>query len=132
MKRHIHLALLMTAMAFPAFAQDSDGFVPTSTETHMTQTDGKQIYDAICAGCHMPDGKGAVGAGHYPALSGNANLEAADYPIFVIIHGLKDMPPLGGIMDDAQIAAVVNYIRHDLGNSFEGDTTAEDVKAARE
>ena len=35
------------------------------------------------------------------------------------------------MMDDAQIAAVVNYIRHDLGNNFEGDTTAEDVAAAR-
>ena len=74
---------------------------------------------------------GAIGAGAYPALAGNANLETPDYPIYLIINGQKAMPPVGDVMDDAQIAAVVNYIRHNLGNNFEGESTAEDVAAAR-
>ena len=118
----------VAALAGAASAQD---FVQSGSSAKLPQTEGKAIYNAICSGCHMPDGKGATGAGTYPALAGNANLETPDYPIYLIINGQKAMPPVGDVMDDAQIAAVVNYIRHDLGNNFEGDTTAEDVAAAR-
>ena len=129
MKR-ISLAVFAAALSIAGagFAQD---FVQGWTANKLPQTEGKAIYNAICSGCHMPDGKGATGAGTYPALAGNANLETPDYPIYLIINGRKAMPPVGDVMDDAQIAAVVNYIRHDLGNNFEGDTTAEDVAAAR-
>ncbi len=118
----------VAALAGAASAQD---FVQTATASKLPQTEGKAIYDAICAGCHMPEGQGAVGAGHYPALASNANLETPDYPVYLIVHGQKAMPPVGDVMDDAQIAAVVNYIRHNLGNNYEGDITAEDVAAAR-
>ena len=30
---------------------------------------GEAIYKGVCQGCHMPDAKGAVGAGAYPALA---------------------------------------------------------------
>jgi len=70
-------------------------------------------------------------ASRRPALAANANLETPDYPIYLILNGQKAMPPVGDVMDDAQIAAVVNYIRHNLGNNYEGETTAEDVAAAR-
>ncbi len=30
---------------------------------HFTEQGGAAIYAGICAGCHMPDGRGAVGAG---------------------------------------------------------------------
>lgn len=127
------LALAML-LAMPAAAQearpDTTGWFADPSK--LTQTDGKVIYDAICAACHMPEGQGAVGAGHYPALAGNENLLAADYPVYVILHGQKAMPPLGEMLDDAQIAAVVNYIRTSFGNSFAEDpATAESVAAAR-
>ncbi|MFG6082502.1 cytochrome c [Paracoccus litorisediminis] len=130
MKRHLAQAAVAAALslAAPAFAQD---FVTTSAAKTIPGTEGKDIYNAICSGCHMPDGTGATGAGHYPALAGNAMLEGPDYPIHMIIHGQKAMPPVGDVMTDDQIAAVVNYIRHDLGNAFEGETTAADVAAAR-
>ena len=97
----------------------------------LPQQDGKALYNAVCSGCHMPDGEGAVGAGHYPALAKSEFVESPEAVTAWIINGYKAMPPLGGIMDDAQIAAVVNYVRHDLGNNYEGETTAEDVAAAR-
>ena len=130
MKRQNILAIFAAILATSGIASAQD-FVQSGTADKLPQTEGKAIYNAVCSGCHMPDGKGAVGAGAYPALAGNPNLETADYPIYIIIHGQRAMPNLGGIMDDEQIAAVVNYIRHDLGNNFEGDTTAEDVAAAR-
>jgi mono/diheme cytochrome c family protein len=130
MKLHLACAAFAAALSLagPVLAQD---FVTTSSAQTIPGTDGKAVYNAICSGCHMPDGKGAVGAGHYPALAGNPMLEGADYPIHMIIHGQKAMPAVGDVMTDDQIAAVVNYIRHDLGNAFEGETTAADVTAAR-
>ena len=43
----------------------------------------------------MPDGKGAAGAGNYPSLSNNANLEAGGYPVYVVVRGQRAMPPVG-------------------------------------
>ena len=120
--------------ALPALAQDAR---PDTTgwfadPSRLTQTDGKVIYDALCAACHMPDGQGARGAGAYPALAGNENLMTADYPAHVVTHGQKAMPPLGDLLDDAQVAAVVNYVRTSFGNSYAEDpATAESVAAAR-
>ncbi len=78
----------------------------------------------------MPDGKGAVGAGAYPALAGNAKLASPLYPVLVMLRGQKAMPSFSDLTDD-QVAAAANYIRGNLGNSFPGTVTAEQVKALR-
>jgi mono/diheme cytochrome c family protein len=41
---------------------------------------GEELYANVCQGCHMPDGKGATGAGTYPSLAGDKALEAPGYP----------------------------------------------------
>lgn len=134
MKTILYPLALIGLAALPVAAQDArpdrEGLFG-STEK-LTQTDGAAIYDAICVACHMPEGQGAVGAGAYPALAGNENLLAADYPIYLVVHGQKAMPPLGSLLDDAQVAAVVNYIRTSFGNNYTEDpATAESVAAAR-
>lgn len=122
-------ALAVAFTAGPALAQD---FVTTGDwSAPFPQKGGDAIYHAVCAGCHMPDGKGATGAGTYPALAGNALLEAPEYPLYMILHGQRAMPEIGWLLDDQQVADVVNYIRHNLGNNFAGDTTAEDAADAR-
>lgn len=115
---------------FPVFAQSSDstGF---GDATKIQPRDGAGIYAAICRGCHMPEGVGAVGAGKYPALAKNENLEAGAYPVFMVVSGQKAMPPLGSYLDDEQVAAVVNYIRTNFGNDYTDAVTVEDVQAAR-
>jgi mono/diheme cytochrome c family protein len=109
---------------------------PASTQgftdpAHFPQKDGEALFRSICQGCHMPDAKGAKGAGMYPALAGNANLEAAAYPVTVVVHGRKGMPPFGDYLNDAQVAAVVNYVRSHFGNSYQDAVSADDVKAVR-
>ena len=42
---------------------------------------GEAIYKGVCQACHMPDAKGGVGAGMYPALAGDPKLAIAGYPI---------------------------------------------------
>jgi len=96
-----------------------------------TEQSGEALYANVCQACHMPDGKGASGAGTYPALAGDQNLAAAGYPVHVLIHGQRGMPPIGLMMTDEQIAAVVNYVRTHFGNAYQDAVTAEEVKSAR-
>lgn len=130
------LITLMAALALsiPAFAQESS--VDTShwfnDPSKLTQTDGASIYAGVCAGCHMPNGQGAKGAGEYPALENNTSLMATAYPISLVIHGHKAMPPLGSLLDDEQVASVVNFIRTNFGNNYTANPANADlVKSMR-
>lgn len=92
---------------------------------------GEALYGAICQGCHMPQGEGAVGAGAYPALAGNARLAAPAYPVLLVLNGRKAMPAFGADLDDAQIAAVARFVRTRFANRPDGALTAADVAALR-
>jgi len=92
---------------------------------------GEAVFKNICQGCHMANAEGAVGAGMYPALAKNAKLEVAGYPVAVIVHGQKAMPAFGGLLNDQQIADVVNYVRTHFGNNYKDKVTPADVKAQR-
>jgi len=122
----VSLAALSTGTALA----DSAGATLSEGDTFSEKT-GEAIYSNVCQACHMPEGAGAVGAGKYPPLAKNENLESAGYPIYVILHGQKGMPPVGQMMTDEQVAAVVNYVRTHFGNDYKDAATAEDVKDAR-
>jgi mono/diheme cytochrome c family protein len=96
-----------------------------------TESTGEELFASACQGCHMPDGKGAVGAGTYPSLANDSNLEAATYPVHVVVRGQRAMPPVGAMMSDAQVAAVVNYVRTHFGNQYRDVISTDDVKLAR-
>jgi mono/diheme cytochrome c family protein len=98
---------------------------------HFVPQSGEALYADICQGCHMPGGVGAIGAGAYPALAGNPKLATTGYPVFLIIHGRKGMPPFGNLLTDQQVAAVTNYIRTHFGNDFPDPVSAADARAAR-
>jgi mono/diheme cytochrome c family protein len=117
------------AGALAAGAQPSDGSFMSSQ--HFMQRDGAVIYRTVCQGCHMPDAQGAVGAGAYPALAGDAKLAKAEYPVLVVVNGSKGMPRFGSLLDDEQVAAVVNYVRSHFRNSYPDSVSPADVKAAR-
>jgi mono/diheme cytochrome c family protein len=114
-----------------AVGQDAPRTFTISPGYRFTEENGEALYNATCAGCHMPDGKGAQGAGHYPALADNPAVEAAPYVIVNVLHGRKAMPSFGDAMDDDQVAAVVNYTRTHFGNRFAGDVTPSQVRSLR-
>lgn len=123
------LTLSISALAQETSIDTSTGFDDPST---LTQTDGASIYAGVCAGCHMPNGQGANGAGEYPALANNASLMTAAYPVSLIIHGHKAMPALGNLLDDEQASSVVNFIRTNFGNNFtDNQASPEQVKSMR-
>ena len=55
-------------------------------------SDGEQVYAQICQGCHMPGGRGAVGAGYYPAFVENSNLATPNYMAATSLNGRRNMP----------------------------------------
>jgi mono/diheme cytochrome c family protein len=127
------MAALLLIVAPAALAQDAtrNPAPELSTGFAFTEASGEQLYANVCQGCHMPDGKGAVGAGAYPSLAGDQALEAAGYPVYVVVNGLHAMPPVGIMMNDAQVAAVVNYVRTHFGNDYRDAVTPENVKTVR-
>ncbi len=124
------LAWLMLLASAGVARADEPG--PTfGNPMHFTEGDGQSVYDAACAGCHMPNGRGAVGAATYPALAGDGRLAVATYPITRVLLGKGAMPPLGRTLSDAQVAAVVGYIRTSFGNDYTPAPAASDVAAVR-
>jgi len=120
----VALMALASVVAWPACAQE------IYAGKYGQQT-GEALFQSICQGCHMPDAKGAIGAGAYPALAGNIKLQAALYPVTVVILGRKAMPAFGADLSDNQIAEVVNYVRTHFGNHFMDPVTPAAVHAAR-
>ena len=132
--RRIVLAALLgvALLAFaesPALAQSADGSF--SNPGRYMPRDGEVLYRTSCQACHMPAGQGAAGAGIYPALAKNVKLRTARYPVFLVVNGQKGMPPFGDMMDDEQLAAVVNYVRSHFGNDYKDIVSAADIKAVR-
>ena len=92
---------------------------------------GQVIYRTVCQGCLMADAQGAVGAGAYPTLANDPELAEAEYPVLVVVNGSKGMPPFGKLLDDEQVAAVVNYVRSHFGNSYPDSVSPAAVRSAR-
>ncbi|RDS84589.1 cytochrome c [Dyella monticola] len=139
MKRFLLAAALFFACAGLAAAQSS---APSFyTYTSLKSANGEEIFHHICQGCHMPDGKGAIGAGTYPALAGNPKLASPQYMAAVILFGRHDMPSFeskppspgnffrNASLTDAQIADVINYVRSHFGNHYSNTITATEVAA---
>ncbi|WGS01147.1 cytochrome c [Bradyrhizobium sp. ISRA443] len=126
------VAALMLLSATAAIGQDSATSPRTfSSGYRFVEMTGEELFANVCQGCHMPDATGAIGAGSYPSLAGNKNLEARSYPVFLVVNGRRGMPAFGDMMTDGQVAAVVNYLRTHFGNSFQDVVTAKDVQDAR-
>lgn len=139
-----HTRPVMTALAalallvLPALAQDTAPEPPP--EGNLGTTRGAEIYAQVCQGCHMPDGRGAVGAGNYPAFAGNPNLASSRYMAVVILGGRRNMPAFAPEhvvgpyfepvwLSDVQVANVINHIRTNFGNDYRDPISAADVRA---
>ena len=73
---------------------------------------GSEVFGDSCSVCHGSDGSGGVGA----ALGGVDERLSVRSHLSVVWTGRGSMPPFGGILTDAEIAAVVAYQRSTFGN----------------
>jgi mono/diheme cytochrome c family protein len=112
MKR-LSLALMLTLAAGPAFAQP----------------DGKAVFTTNCQACHQAAGTGIKGA--FPALAGDPFVTGEPSVLTArVLTGKGGMPAFGPQLSDAEIAAVLSYIRSAWGNHA-GAVTPAQVSAAR-
>lgn len=97
---------------------------------------GRRLYAAHCADCHGETGQGRQNA--YPPLAGNraVTLTPAVNAIRMTLDGgfppgthgnprPYGMPPFGHELDDAEVAAVLTWIRASWGNSAPQVTAPE-------
>ena len=88
---------------------------------------GQRIYDQHCADCHGAQGQGVAGA--FPPLAGNraVTLPRAENLLQTVLFGgygaataghprPYGMPPFALTLTDAEVAAVLSYIRTSWGN----------------
>jgi len=89
---------------------------------------GQPLYEQHCADCHGISGNGEPG--RFPALAGNraVTLPVAANVVQVVMHGgyapgtvgnprPYGMAPYAPFLNDAEVAAVVSYIRGSWGNT---------------
>jgi mono/diheme cytochrome c family protein len=79
---------------------------------------GQEIYKNMCVACHQPDGRGQEKLA--PSLIDSPlALARPEIPVRILLHGKEGptglMPPVGSVLSDEQIAAVLTYIRREWG-----------------
>jgi mono/diheme cytochrome c family protein len=141
MRRSITLALAPFAFSISTIAASAEeaptssvataALPPLSAGWRFVEQDGASLYRAICQGCHMPDGMGATGAGMYPALANNPRLASGGYVAYNVVQGRRGMPGFGQFLNDAQVAAVANYVRSNMGNRYADVVTTTEVAKLR-
>ncbi|MGH7690282.1 MAG: multicopper oxidase domain-containing protein, partial [Gemmatimonadaceae bacterium] len=108
---------------------------------HFDATKGASLFTTNCAVCHQPTGLGMAGV--FPPLKGDPAVLNADptRQIETVLNGLHgqnvggtayatEMPPFGKLLNDAQIADIINHERSSWGNQSK-HIASSDVKARR-
>jgi mono/diheme cytochrome c family protein len=88
---------------------------------------GRSLYTTYCSSCHGTNGEGSPGT--YPPLKGSGVVTKADATkhIHVVLEGSQGgraggvlyanpMPAFGGMLNDADIADIIDYERSSWGN----------------
>lgn len=128
-------AALVSGGAASVARADDASFAAVAT---LSSASGEDIYSRICQGCHMPQGEGAIGAGHYPKLANSVTLASWQFAALTVLGGRNGMPAFGAAADqvwdgptvhlsDAQVADVVNYVRSHFGNHYKDRVTESQV-----
>jgi mono/diheme cytochrome c family protein len=125
MTRSLWLTLLLGFAFIVASLHASGSIAGASTGA---SRDGKTIFVTYCAGCHQATG---VGGGPFPPLAGNSDVSGANTAglIGTLLNGRSGpmqvngqtyggvMPAWKGTLSNAEIAAVLTYIRSAWGNN---------------
>jgi len=124
-RRFLSALAVAAALATPALA-DEPG--PGGTKPPVAKT-GEEVYRTYCQACHMPDAKGATGAGTFPALAKNPRLGTTGYAAFIVANGRGGMPWFKDALSKEQAQALLGYLRTHFGNNYKEPVTAADVEA---
>jgi mono/diheme cytochrome c family protein len=93
------------------------------------EPDGAALFvSAGCAGCHGERGEGGP---RTPRIAGNGFTFAPGNVVYQILDGGGPMPPFAARLTDAEVAAIVNFVRAEL-NPYADLVTAAFVRGLRD
>lgn len=94
---------------------------PLTAEEQKRFTAGAEIYRNLCVACHQPDGRGKEKLAPTLLESRYSTGPDAGAAIRIMLAGKEGlvglMPPLGGALNDEQIASALTYVRREWGNT---------------
>ncbi len=91
---------------------------------------GEKVYNANCAACHQPNGKGG---GPIKPLDGSAKVLSDDktVQIHVLLNGQNNIMPSWKQLSDTEIAAVITFTKNHWSNKTGQTVQPAEVLAAR-
>lgn len=117
-----------------------DSSQPPGAAPPAARLSGRQLYVQHCATCHGPDGQGI---GTFPPLARSAWAAGpTDAAVRILLHGLQGevtvrgrtydglMPAFGERLSNADVAAVLSFLRSRWGNAADS-VTAPEVREVR-
>ncbi|CAN5202821.1 hypothetical protein BH09GEM1_BH09GEM1_46810 [soil metagenome] len=124
------LSAMATAHAQKAPAKPTKATKPAAAPSvagPAMPVDGAKLFATTCAACHQVSGEGLEDK--YPPLNGSEWVTGDEAKLIrIVMHGLSGpvdvagqtfdgaMPAWGGVLKDAEIAAVTSYVRNAWGN----------------
>lgn len=119
-------AMAVYLKSLPPVPSDTNPLEVPLPSTNVMDRGGK-LYEQHCAACHGDKGQGVPGA--YPPLAGNRaiTMPITQNLVQVVLHGgfppatrghprPFGMPPFATVLSDADVAAVITYLRGSWGH----------------
>ena len=141
-QRAAKVAALLTWPGMPGYVEEKKVPPLTPAQKEFVAA-GKNLYTAVCAGCHLPNGIGQEGLS--APLAGSEWVTGSEGRLVrIVLHGVGgpiiaagketnlEMPGIGGAFTDEQIAQILSYIRRDFGNEapIVETATVEKIRAS--
>jgi mono/diheme cytochrome c family protein len=111
------LIFLLSGFVVALFLGCSSKDAKPAHETTPQEQHGQRIFSANCAICHRPDSTDPLNG---PGLKGlyrkqflpASGLKVSDIQVRdTILHGRKNMPPMGALMNDEQMNDLIAYLK---------------------
>lgn len=115
------LAALILSVTGGAVSAQSDVDDPAEVEA------GRVVYESNCSGCHGDAGQGSdVGR----PLTDIATQGERSRHIETVTNGRNNMPAFGGSLDEAEVSAVVSFVRLEFATPQEAELAVTGVYSA--
>jgi mono/diheme cytochrome c family protein/glucose/arabinose dehydrogenase len=113
-------ARVLARVEWPGKPGTAAPVAPLTPEEQQRFDAGREVYKNVCQACHQPDGRGQEKLAA-SLIDSSLALGPAGIPVRILLNGKEGpiglMPPVGQVFTDAQIAAVLTYIRREWGQA---------------
>lgn len=103
-------------------------FAASLSAPAIAAADGKSLFNDNCSACHQVTGKGVKGA--FPALAASPFVQGNPQILATtVLNGRAGMPAFKDDLNDADLSAILTYVRASWGNKGAAIKPADVAKA---